>query len=208
MELTVDIKTNRVLDALMKALGPEGRHNLLAVAAQAVKASVQAHVQRYAHGKHFTAHAFGGRPTGHYEKGSAAITFEADPERGLVHIPIPGISRAYQDIEITPTAANRLTVPVPAGGSTVYGRTVGELRALGWRFFTGPKGHESEDCLFGTRGKGKQRETKLMFVLKTVVHQGRDPSLLPSMRQNSETAAKAMLAECKRIVLKARGAAA
>ena len=203
MELTVDIKTNRVLDALMKALGPEGRHDLLAVAALAVKASVQAHVQRYAHGKHFTAHAFGGRPTGHYEKGSAAMTWEADSERGLVHIPIPGISRAYRDLEITPTLANRLTVPVPSGGSTVYGRTVGELRELGWRFFTGPKG-----CLFGTRGKGKQRETKLMFVLRTVVQQGRDPSLLPTMQQNSETAAKAMLAECRRIVLKARGGAA
>lgn len=193
MNLSVDISTNKVIPRLIEKLGPEGRRELHAVAADDLAVFITDHIRAYAGSKHRTAHAFGARPTGHYTKGMAAIGTSATPDEGVVTIPIPGISRAFHDLEIRPGRANRLTIPLSSAGDTVYGRTVGELKALGWKFFQGRKGHEAEDILFGYRGKGKSRETKAMFVLKTIVLQERDPSLLPGEDDIAKRASNAII---------------
>lgn len=205
MNVTVEITRNRVLPDLMKAMGEEGRRDLYATGTNALAESIAAHIRGYASSKHATARKFGAPATGHYTKGAAAISTSASAEGGVVTIPIPGISRAFGDVTITPTRANRLTVPLSSAGPTVYGRTVAELRAMGWKFFRGRKGHEAEDILFGYRGKGKEREVKAMFVLKTVIEQRRDPSLLPSGSEMAKTAANAMLRYVADIVKQARG---
>ena len=204
MNVLVDVSSNKVIPRMMAALGAEGRSELYAVAVEDLANFITAHIASYAPSKHRTAHAFGAQPTGHYEKGMAAIGTSASADEGTVTIPIPGISRAWGAIEITPRRANRLTVPLSSAGETVYGKTVVELREHGWKFFQGQKGHDAEDILFGYRGKGKDRETKAMFVLKTVVALDQDASLLPSKEAISKRAANAMVRRIMDVVRKAR----
>ena len=207
MTVDVEIKSNAVVSKLMAAFAPETRASMHALAADELAETIGAHIRRYAMSKHATARRFGAQPTRHYENGVGRISTSADSARGQVVIPIPGISRAWGAVEITPVRANRLTIPIPPGGQTVYGKTVGELRALGWKFFQGPRGHESEDILFGYRGKGKEREVKAMFVLKTFVRLEQDASLLPTQEALSRKASNAIIKEVMEVVKKARGAA-
>ena len=207
MTVEVEIQSNDVVKKLMAAFAPETRASMHALAADELAETIGAHIRRYAMTKHATARRFGAQPTGHYENGVGRISTSADSAHGEVVIPIPGISRAWGPVEITPVRANRLTVPITPGGQTVYGKTVGELRALGWRFFQGQRGHEAEDILFGYRGKGKEREVKAMFVLKTFVRLEQDASLLPTKEELSRKASNAIIREVMEVVKKARGAA-
>ena len=207
MTVEVEIKSNDVVRKLMAAFAPETRASMHALAADELAETIGAHIRRYAMSKHATARRFGAQPTRHYENGVGRISTIADSSRGYVVIPIPGISRAWGPVEITPVRANRLTIPITPGGQTVYGKTVGELRALGWKFFQGPRGHESEDILFGYRGKGKEREVKAMFVLKTFVRLEQDASLLPTQEALSRKASNAIIKEVMEVVRKARGSA-
>lgn len=207
MTVEVEIKSNDIVRKLMAAFAPETRASMHALAADELAETIGAHIRRYAMSKHATARRFGAQPTRHYENGVGRISTSADSARGQVVIPIPGISRAWGAVEITPVRANRLTIPITPGGQTVYGKTVGELRALGWKFFQGPRGHESEDILFGYRGKGKAREVKAMFVLKTFVRLEQDASLLPTKEALSKKASNAIIKEVMEVVRKARGAA-
>ena len=207
MTVEVEIKSNDIVRKLMAAFAPETRASMHALAADELAETIGAHIRRYAMSKHATARRFGAQPTRHYENGVGRISTSADSSRGYVVIPIPGISRAWGPVEITPVRANRLTIPITPGGQTVYGKTVGELRALGWKFFQGPRGHESEDILFGYRGKGREREVKAMFVLKTFVRLEQDASLLPTQEALSRKASNAIIREVMEVVKKARGAA-
>lgn len=198
MGVTVEISGNRAIPRLIAALGPEGRRSLHAVAAEDLANWIQAHIRAYATGRHGTARAFGARPTGHYEKGAAAISTSATAEGGTVTIPIPGINRAWGNITITPKRTRSLTIPLKSGGPEIYGRTVAELRALGWDFFA------QKGVLFGTRGEGDKRETRAMFVLKTLVVQKQDPSLLPSQDEIAKRAATAMVKYVIDVVARAR----
>ena len=207
MTVEVEIKSNDIVRKLMAAFAPETRASMHALAADELAETIGAHIRRYAMSKHATARRFGAQPTRHYENGVGRISTSADSSRGYVVIPIPGISRAWGPGEITPVRANRLTIPITPGGQTVYDKTVGELRALGWKFFQGPRGHESEDILFGYRGKGKEREVKAMFVLKTFVRLEQDASLLPTQEALSKKASNAIIKEVMEVVRKARGAA-
>ena len=207
MTVDVEIKSNDIVRKLMAAFAPETRTSMHALAADELAETICAHIRRYAMSRHATARRFGAQPTRHYENGVGRISTSADSARGVVVIPIPGISRAWGPVEITPVRANRLTIPITPGGQTVYGKTVGELRALGWKFFQGPRGHESEDILFGYRGKGKAREVKAMFVLKTFVRLEQDASLLPTKDALSKKASNAIIKEVMEVVRKARGSA-
>ena len=198
MGVNVTITGNTVIPRLIAALGPEGRRALHAVAAEDLANWIQSHIRAYAAGKHATARAFGARPTGHYERGLAAISTSATADGGSVTVPIPGLNRAWGDITIAPRRGRSLTVPLRSGGPEVYGRTVGELRALGWSFFA------RKGVLFGTRGEGGRRETRPMFVLKTLVVQRQDPSLLPSQDETARRAATAMVKYVVDVVERAR----
>ena len=198
MGVNVTITGNTAIPRLIAALGPEGRRGLHAVAAEDLANWIQAHVRAYAMGKHGTARAFGARPTGHYEKGLAAISTSATADGGSVTVPIPGIGRAWGDVTVRPKRSRALTVPLRGGGPEIYGRTVGELRALGWSFFA------RKGVLFGTRGEGGKRETRAMFVLKTLVVQKQDPSLLPSQDEIAKRAATAKVKYVLDVVERAR----
>lgn len=206
MNVEVTIKKSEKLDLLIRALSPDARTDLNAVAADAVAEFVGAHVRAYAGSKHGTATAFGAPPTRHYEDGANAISSSADADSGTVRIPIPGISRAWGDVEIRPGAGKKyLTVPARSGAPEVYGKTVAILRGLGWSFASGRRGTPQEKLLFG-RFEG-EKESKVMFILKESVVQRQDPSLLPTKEEISDCAGRAVLKRVRDIIGKARRSA-
>ena len=193
-------------DALIRSLSPPARTDLHAVAANAVAELVGAHIRSYAGSKHSTAQSFGAPPTRHYEDGAAAISTSADASAGTVTIPIPGISRAWGDVTIRPgPGKSKLTIPARSGAPEVYGKTVGILKALGWKFSSGRRGTPQEKLLFGRRDG--EKESRVMFILKESVTQRRDPSLLPPQGAIADCAGRAVVRRVLDAVRKARRSA-
>ena len=196
MRLNVQFKSNYVVDAMMGALKPESRAELFSVAGKAVLNHVQRHIRSYMRTKHTTAHMLGARPRGHYEKGAAAINMSADASGAEVRIPIPGLRRAWEDVQIRPGPGKRaLTLPRAA---VAYGRKIEEVRSLGWTVFR-PKG---TNWLMGYMD-GDETPT-LLYTLVSGVIQRRDPSLLPSQGEICATATDAILKAVAKAVKKAR----
>ena len=196
MRLNVTFQSNYVVDAVMGALRPESRAEVNSVAGRAVMNHVQRHIRSYMRTKHTSAHMLGARPTGHYEKGAAAITMTADQSGAEVRIPIPGLRRAWEDVEIRPGPGKRaLTLPRAA---IAYGRTVAEVRALGWTVFR-PKG---TNWLMGSH-EGDKSAT-LLYTLVGGVVQRRDPSLLPPQGEIAATGWDAIWKHIQKAVAKAR----
>ena len=201
VEITVDDKASTVIAALIDACGKAGRVHLHQVAANALANLIQRHVAYYAARKHTTARELGAQITGHYEKGSAAITSHGDFESGTVVIPIPGIQRAWHDLNIT-AKKGALTIPVH---QMSYGRRVLEMEALGWKVWSPKKkdGATMSGVLMGRR----DGEVAALYILKKSVHQPKDPTLLPSNEELGKTAAESAVREVMRIIRKARSAA-
>lgn len=210
MRLNVTFKSNYVVDAVMGALKPESRTDIYAVAGRAVMNAVQRHIRSYMRTKHTTANMLGARPTGHYEKGAAAITSTADSSGAVVRIPIPGIDRAWNDIQIRPGPGKEfLTLPKAA---ISYGRKVREVRALGYSVFRpaakgakmtqkSPRKYSAyQNILMGS----KNGDTQILYTLVGGVLQRRDPSLLPSQGEIAETGWKAIWRRIQAAVAKAR----
>lgn len=196
MRLNVTFQSNNVVDAVMGALRPESRAEVNSVAGRAVMNHVQRHIRSYMRTKHTSAHMLGARPTGHYEKGAAAITMTADQSGAEVRVPIPGLRRAWEDVEIRPGPGKRaLTLPRAA---IAYGRTVAEVRALGWTVFR-PKG---TNWLMGSH-EGDKSAT-LLYTLVGGVVQRRDPSLLPAQGEIAATGCDAIWKHIQKAVAKAR----
>ena len=196
MRINVTYQSNYVVDAVMGALRPESRAEVNSVAGRAVMNHVQRHIRSYMRTKHTSAHMLGARPTGHYEKGAAAITMTADQSGAEVRVPIPGLRRAWEDVEIRPGPGKRaLTLPRAA---IAYGRTVAEVRALGWTVFR-PKG---TNWLMGSH-EGDKSAT-LLYTLVGGVVQRRDPSLLPAQGDIAATGWAAIWKHIQKAVAKAR----
>lgn len=196
MRINVTFQSNYVVDAVMGALRPESRAEVNSVAGRAVMNHVQRHIRSYMRTKHTSAHMLGARPTGHYEKGAAAITMTADQSGAEVRIPIPGLRRAWEDVEIRPGPGKRaLTLPRAA---IAYGRTVAEVRALGWTVFR-PKG---TNWLMGSH-EGDKSAT-LLYTLVGGVVQRLDPSLLPAQGDIAATGWAAIWKHIQKVIAKAR----
>jgi len=192
----VDMSDFGKLRALMGRMRPAGRAQLNRVGANAVTARVQRHIHSYARGKHFSAASVGGTPTGHYEKGAAAITSSSSADQAEVVIPIPGISRAFHDIRLTtPTRYGKNFITIPKHREA-YGHTVTELKTRGWTIFRPGK----KQCLLGYKGKGMK--PVMLYALAKAVKQPKDPSLLPPKAQLGETFAQAQKLEIERVLRK------
>lgn len=197
MNITVNMTDFGKLAALMNKMRPAGRAQLNRVGSNAVMARIQRHIHAYARGKHQTATTLGAPPTGHYEKGAAAITASASAERAEVLIPIPGIGRAYHDIVITtPTKNGKRYVTIPKHRDA-YGQTVEKLRTRGWKIFR----PGNKKVLLGYRHKGDK--PVILFTLAEAVHQRRDQHLLPSQQDLGNTFAGAIKTEINRVLSKA-----
>ena len=194
--MTLDIKIPEGLSKWTDLVAPAGRHLLFSAAANAVQILVRDHLSGEAMKRHASAFRLGATPTGILQQAARKTTFNATSDYGEVIIPSPAVARALGDVTITPNAAHDLTIPI---NKLSYGRRAKELRALGWKFFTPPEGHDKEDILFGYRGKGKNREVVPLYLLKKQVEQKQDRSLLPSDAEIGTAAARAMVNEIKRV---------
>ena len=202
--IKIDYKIPGSLRNFLNSVGAAGRHNLFSAAAAAVCDIVRRHIAHESTLRHATAARLNATPTGHLEKAARKTVFHADADHGEVVIPAPGFGRAFHDVEITPTNAPNLTLPISAYS---YGRRVKEMRGLGWKFFTPARGHAKEDILFGYRGKGKDKEVVPLYLLKKRVQQKQDRSLLPGDAEITMTATRAMMSEIYRVGRKAGMAA-
>lgn len=181
--MTLKVIHPRNLGKWLDLVKSEGRLQLFHAVADNVAELVRDHLFRIAPRHHISAHRLGATPTGHIEKGARATQFTASANGAEVIIPIPGLSRAFGPLTITPRNAAALTLPV---SPHAYGKRVGELRANGWNIFR-PKGH---DILMGSLGDD---EAVPLYVLKRRVQLKQDRSLLPSDAELGTTASKAML---------------
>ena len=211
MRVEVTIKSNHVVDAIMGEIGPESRRQLNSVAGRAVLNAVQQHIRSYMREKHRSARMLGATPTGHYEKGAAAISMSADATGATVTIPIPGISRAWGDVSIRPgPGKDFLTLPKAA---IAYGRKLAEVRALGWKVFRpaaqgshmtqkNPRRYsEYQNIYLGYKG---DEAPTLIYSLVDGVVQRRDPSLMPSLDEIAEIGFKAIWKRIESAEAKAR----
>jgi len=179
----IKAEINPRLAGILRDVGPGTCRALYSVGANALKMEVRAHLRREAARRHATARRLGATPTGHLEKGAARVTSRSSATQGEVHVPIVGISRAFQDLTISPRHASALTIPVAAAA---YGHRVRELERMGWNIFR-PKGH---DVLMGTHSEGE--EPTALYALKKQVVVRRERTLLPSDARVGEVINKAL----------------
>ncbi len=187
--MTVSIITPPALARWRDIAKPEARRRIFAVVADKVENLVRRHILRIAPAHHTAAQRLGATPTGHYEKGARTTVSHAGDDFAEVVIPIPGISRAFKNLAITPKNASALTLPISPHS---YGQRVSRMRQLGWTIFR-PKG---KDVLMGAQ---KDQEAVPLYLLKKRVEQRQDRTLLPSDQELSRTAAAAIMGTLDRI---------
>lgn len=192
--MRVDFDIPDTVVRFLHAVGPKGRKLLHSAAASSVCVVVRNYLVSLAARRHATATELGAKATGHIAKGARKTVFHADEHHGEVDIPIPGISRAFHDIEIRPKHAKALTIPVHP---MAYGRRVLELQLLGWKtFIPKPKdGALMAGLVMGVR----DGEVAPLYILKQRVRQRQDRSLLPHDSAIRSAAVKGILLELNRI---------
>lgn len=167
--ITID-KTN--LHARLDGLqGVLTRGQAAKVGGMEMEGVIKDHVGGLARTRHATANRLGATPTGHYREEAVNLT-ASDANSATVAVSIPGIARAYRDITIRPKRAKSLTIPIHAWA---YGRTVREVRDSGMPVFE----LKGTDVLATARGG----ELINLYLLRKVVHQPRDRSLMPTAKR-------------------------
>lgn len=154
------------------------RFGVFSAIAPRVSELVRSHLSSASASRHETADRLGANRTGFLEKGArSGVTPHATADEAEVLIRVPGISRAFRDLTVTPKNANALTIPLDA---LAYNARVSQVRALGWSIFR-PKG---KNVLMGT----KDGETKTLYALVKSAHLRQDRGLLPADEEISSTA--------------------
>lgn len=166
------IPDRRLRDTL-GALGDDARGEVAHAAAYALYVAVRRHVARLARSRHGTAESLGAAPTGFLQKGARAIVCRDD----CVDIPIPGFARVFRPLDIRPTKAKALTIPI---NRVSYGVRAGRLAREGWSLFrvSARGGGPGAGVLFGRRGG--ERAATALYLLRTRARIPQDRSLLPT----------------------------
>lgn len=193
--MTVEIITPPAMARWRDVMRPEFRRHIYREIGERVRVLVRKHILRIAPAHHIWANRLGAQPTGHLTSAVGEINSVAGADFAEVIIPIPGISRAFHNLSITPKNAAALTIPIAAQS---YGQRVSRMRQLGWVLFR-PKGR---DVLMGEPPGGG--DAVPLYLLKKRVEQRQDRTLLPSDAEIGATAGAAMTAVIDRI---AKGAA-
>ena len=143
---------------------------------------LSSYISEGASSRHKWAEKLGAKPTGMLEFQPAAgrsmsktgATIEAEQANGGVEIVISGImgiARAFGDLDIYPTKASALTVPIHKES---YAKTVGDLEAEGWHIFRRGR------TLVGNHGSTTAGRAVPLFILCGHVHIPQDEGLLPA----------------------------
>ena len=175
----------------LDVVGSAGKAKLTEAGAYSLYVAVMRHVHAYARTHHESAHRLGAQPTGHMEDAVDSISYGPDGNgAAAVTIPIPGFSRVFGNVTITPKNAKALTLPI---NSISYGRRAGEMRHLGFTLFKfGKKEGGRNGVLYGYRDGDDHIEP--LYALKSRVTLRQDRSMLPSDEEMSAAAQDGMMA--------------
>ena len=194
MTFAVEIKSDglrRVLDVV----GPAGKAKLTEAGAYSLYVAVMRHVHAYARVHHASANRLGAQPTGHMEDAVDSISYGPDGNGAAVTIPIPGFSRVFGNLTITPKNAKALTIPI---NSISYGRRAGEMRHLGFTLFKfGKKDGGANGVLYGYREGDDHIEP--LYALKSRVKLRQDRAMLPTDEDMTAAAQAGMIAAIKAV---------
>ena len=176
MTFAVEIKHDG-LQRVLDVVGPAGKAKLTEAGAYSLCVAVMRHVHAYARVHHDSANRLGAQPTGHFEDAVDSISYGPDGNgAAAVTIPIPGFSRVFGDVTVTPRNAKALTIPI---NSISYGRRAGEMRRLGFTLFKfGKKEGGVNGVLYGYRDGDDHIEP--LYALKSRVPLRQDRSMLPT----------------------------
>jgi len=183
--MTYTLHPDARLTDTLNALTIGARGDIEHAGAYALSVLVRRHVNRYARAHHDSSQRLGAAPTRHLEDGSSAIMCNGNS----VDIPIPGFSRVFHPVEVLPTRAKALTIPI---NRISYGVRVSRLASEGWDIFSirtrggGPGG----GILFGR--KSGETQAFALYLLRKIAHIRQDRSMLPTDAEMSETSAKAV----------------
>lgn len=182
----------RVLDVVK----PNGKAKLTEAGADSLYVAVMRHVHTYARVHHASADRLGAQPTGHFEDAVDSISHGPDGNgTAAVTIPIPGFSRVFGDVTITPKNAKALTLPI---NSISYGRRAREMRRLGFTLFKfGKKEGGVNGVLYGYRDGDDHIEP--LYALKSRVPLRQDRSMLPTDEDMTAAAQAGMIAAIKAV---------
>jgi hypothetical protein len=172
----------------------EGRIGDAQAAGEQLARVVQRHVLRASAARHRTASRLGATPTGHLSEGAANIHMEKAGKKAVVVVPIPGISRAFGDVRISPRNAKALTIPI---NSAAYGVRASELADRGWRLFTLPaKQGPGAGILFGR--KARMKSAVALYLLRNSADLPQDRGLMPTDDEMGEAMALGIADEIER----------
>ena len=114
----------------------------------------------------------------HYDPNKVNPSNESRLNEGVVDVDVPGVSRAYHDIDIRPRNRQYLTIPMHR---EAFGRSAADFNDL----FLVKKKKDGSAFL----AKNDGGNLSMMFFLAKSVHQRRDSKIMPS---DSEMASVAM----------------
>lgn len=137
----------------------------------------------------------GGRSSNHFSPDKVSEP-RISNDAVTVAVAIPGITRAYHDIDIYPKEANALAIPLH---ESAYGISPREINDRGtYKLFRIKKDGVPGNVLYRTE-EGDD-ELIPMYALCSHVHQIRDPSLMPTDTQMTEEALKGAINAIKSIL--------
>lgn len=157
--------------------------DMLRAGQTSLRTVVADHIDMLAATRHDTASRLGASPTGHYDS-NKVYAGNIDGNTADVVVAIPGINRAYQDVDIFPVNAKALTIPLH---STAYGMRVSELKSRGIKVFR-PKGTN----VLGMKDEGGNFTA--LYALCSSVHQPQDRTLMPDDETMLEATREGMVA--------------
>lgn len=127
-------------------------------------------IRKLAATRHSTAQKLGATPTNHYKASDVPLPISTSSDV-TVEVNIPGISRAYHDLDIVPVNSKSLAIPLH---STSYG--ISAKKYPGKLFTINRKGSTEKGNVLYTNLDG---DLTPVYSLVKHVHQVQDPTLMP-----------------------------
>jgi hypothetical protein len=201
--IQVNIGVSEGLRNLGLILSRNRLRDMSACVADTLARKISAYIGRRAPTRHKSAARLGAKPTGVLEfiagnpsrsRGGGIIEgVERNGEAVITIDGVPGISRAFHDLHITPKKAKALTIPINAMS---YAKSAADMERMGWRLFVPRrKGGKRSGVLMGQRGSRRVA----LFAFAQSVTIKHDPYLLPSRHLMSEWANKAAIESFKEV---------
>lgn len=192
VQTTVQGDAAKVLQTLVRELGPAGRSKLNEAATHPVAVQIRGHILAASQTRHSTADNIRRGPaarSGHLLKAAESVAEVVTAEAGEVTVSSPGFRRALGPLHVRVREKQFLTIPVDA---LSYGETVKTLRARGISVFR-PKGKS----YLAAKHDGQFR---VLFLLRYEVTLKHDPGLMPKPEEMAEEAKAGLLDLVKKIL--------